>query len=220
MLMFGVENLKGMPWRKSVAIVLLCLPLGCVSGRSFWSYVIDEKVDKPLPQREVGEKDKPPLLTPYNVKVVYNDGQTETQVLIPVLSSGQQIVIDHQGQKRPAASALSLVPMPQTPMDRELEDRYLQEGNAVVKDAAPISIVKTHEQIRAHVIDGNFALALQYADKLLERYPNHLKTLQTKGSLLLKIGEKRAALEAYRKAQNIESDPQVEDQIRKLEQSL
>src|SRR5690606_36362999 len=121
---------------------------------------------------------------------------------------------------RPAGSALSVVPLPQTPMDRELEDRYLQEGNAVVKDAAPISIVKTHEQIRSHVLEGNYSLALQYADKLLERYPNHLKTLQMKGSLLLKIGEKRAALDTYRKAQTIQADPQVEDQIRKLEQSL
>src|SRR5690606_574855 len=109
---------------KLIAVSILCLPVGCVSGRSFWSYVIDEKVDKPLPKREEGTKDKPPLLTPYNVKVVYNDGATETQVLIPVLSSGQQIVIDHQGEKRPAASALSMVPLPQTPIDRELEDRY------------------------------------------------------------------------------------------------
>ena len=191
---------------------------GCVSGREFWSYVVEDEVSYPLPQREKGTPDKPAMLSPYNVKVVYNDGSAMTEVLIPILSSGQQILVDN-GSKD-AAPALALVPLPPTDADRSTEDAYVRSGQPIQPKAAAVSIVKTHELVRKLVREGNYALALQYADQVLKRYPNHAETLRMKGSLLLKIGERQAALDTYRKAEEVEPNPRVAAQIAELERGL
>jgi hypothetical protein len=196
----------------------LLFATGCVSGREFWSYVVDDNVSKPMPERETGERDKPAMLSPHNVKVVYNDGSTQTEVLIPVLSSGQQIVVDHRGRDNPPS--LALAPLPPTDADKTLDEAYIGSGNPIVTKSPPVSIVKTREMIRKMVREGNYSLALQYADQLLKRYPSHAETLRTKGSLLLKIGEREAALETYRKAEEIEPDPRVAKQISELEKQV
>lgn len=188
---------------------------GCNSTKEFWRYVVDKEVSKPLAERETGTVDTPRMLSPHNVKVVYNDGSTSTEVLIPVLSSGQQILIAHNGRASP--SALSVVPLPPGDADRALEDSYLESGKQVIRKESPVSIVKTQSRIQELVKEGNYSLALEYADKLLKRYPNHAKTLRTRGSLLLKIGEKTESIKAYQKAQDIEPDPRVEELIKKLE---
>ena len=71
--------------------------------------------------------------------------------------------------------------------------------------------------IRKFVKSGEYAVALQYADQILARYPNHVETLRTKGSLLLKMGERDAAVETYRKAEEIESNPRVREILNGLE---
>jgi tetratricopeptide (TPR) repeat protein len=192
--------------------------MGCGTTREFWRYVVEDDVSKTLPRREEGERDTPKALSPHNVKVVYNDGAVSTEVLIPILSSGQQILIDHKGRGNP--ESLRVVPVPPTSADKSVEDAYLQSGQPVVQKAAPVSIVKTHEKIRDLARQGQYELALQYADQLLARYPNHVKTLRTKGSLLLKIGEREAALKTYYRAQEIEPDAKVAEQISNLERQL
>jgi hypothetical protein len=188
---------------------------GCSSRKPFWTYVVEEDVSKPLPKREVGTKDDPKPISPHNVRVAYNDGGTLTEVWIPVLTSGQQIVIDHKSQGAP--SSLSLVPIPPSAADKTVEEAYVKSGQPIVQKEKPVSIVKGHEKIRGLVKEGNYELALEYCDQILARYPNHVKTLRTKGSLLLKMGETEAAIKTYSRAQEIEPDPRVEEQIRKLE---
>ena len=201
------------------SLLLTCvMQMSCNSTKEFWRYVVDKEVSKPLVEREKGAVDTPRMLSPHNVKVVYNDGSTSTEVLIPVLSSGQQILIAHNNKTSP--SALSVVPLPPGDADRALEDAYLESGKQVVRKEAPVSIVKTHARIQELVKEGNYSLALEFADQLLKRYPNHVKTLRTKGSLLLKIGEKAEAIKAYQKAQDIEPDARVEELIRKLESEI
>lgn len=201
---------------RTLLLLLYALALGaCNSTREFWRYVVDKEVSKPLAERETGTIDTPRMLSPHNVKVVYNDGSTSTEVLIPVLSSGQQIMIAHNDRTSP--SALSVVPLPPGDADRALEDSYLESGKQVIRKEAPVSIVKTQARIQELVKQGNYALALEYADQLLKRYPSHVKTLRTRGSLLLKMGEKPEAIKAYQKAQDIEPDPRVEELIKKLE---
>lgn len=190
----------------------------CSTGRSFWSYVVGGKVAKPLGERQQGEVAKPRMLSPHNVKVVYNDGSTSTEVLIPILSSGQQIVVDHDERKSP--ESLSVIAPPPTPADQAIEKNYINDGHQISSQAVPISILKTHEKMRELASSGNYYLALEYAQKLLQRYPNHVKTLRAKGSLYLKIGEKKAALESYYRAEEIESDPEVRAQIKNIEKSL
>ncbi len=189
---------------------------GCNSTREFWRYVVESDVEKPM--RQAGTEDAPRQLSPHNVKVVYNDGSTSTEVLIPVLSSGQQIVIDHKSRSSP--NALSVVPLPPSDADKSVEESYVKSGGPVSQKSPPVSLVKTHERIRELVKEGNYALALEFAEQLLKRYPNHAKTLRTKGSLLLQMGEREAALKTYQQAQEVEPDARVDEQIRALEKAL
>lgn len=198
-----------------IQIFGLWLLSSCNASKEFWQYVVEDEVAKPLPSRENGEEDAPRLLSPHNVRVVYSDGSSSTEVVIPVLTSGQQIVIDHKSRSKP--SSLSVVPLPPTHADEAIERTYIEDGHPVQPKSPPVSIVKTHERIRELVKEGSYGLALEFADQLLKRYPKHVKTLRTKGSLLLQLGERDAAIKAYREAQEIEPDGKVEEMIVKLE---
>ena len=198
------------------SIALICVALqSCVSGREFWTYVVDDSVSKPMPAREIGKKDAPPVYSQDNVRVVYTDGASQTEVYIPILTSGQQILIDQKSSASPAG--LAMVPYAPTPADKTLEDSYIKAGHPISEKAPPVSLVKTQEMIRKYIKTGDYAIALQHAEQILRRYPNHVETLRTKGSLLLKIGERDAALETYRKAQDIEPNAKVAEQIHILE---
>lgn len=203
-------------WLKLSLWLVITLQLSCASSKSFWRYIVEDEVEKPV--RPKGEVDLPRVMSPHNVKVVFNDGSASTEVLIPVLATGQQIVIDHRTLNAPRS--VSLTPLPPVPADKDLEESYLKAGHSIDTKKSPVSIVKTHEKIRQLVKEGNDAVALEYVEQLLARYPNHVKTLRTKGSLLLKMGEREAAIKAYLKAQEIEPDPRVEEQIQATQKSL
>jgi tetratricopeptide (TPR) repeat protein len=204
-----ISNSKVRLYLFSKLVFLLTL-ISCASGREFWNFVVEEPVQKPI-RREAGEVEAANPKNQQAVKVTYNDGSTSTQVEIPVLSSGQQIVIDHKG--RPSEKGIGLVPLPPVDSDKSLEDAYLSSGNGISQKAAPVSITKTRSEIQKLVKQGNYALALEYSTQLLQRYPNHAETLRTKGALLLKMGERNAALEAYEKAQETEFSSRVAKQI-------
>lgn len=201
--------------------IILCslnVVLGCTSGRPFQEFILGSPADKPLPEREVGTPDRAPLLSTHNVKVVYNDGSTMTEVIIPVLSSGQQIVIDHKD--RPSRMSLTAVPPAPAQADADLEQSYVRQGLRLSEDAQPVSMTKSHEIIRRLAKEGNYGLALEYVEVVLKRYPQHAQSLRTKGSLLLRMGEKEAALRAYEAAQEVEPDSRVEREILNIEKGL
>lgn len=200
---------------KIIQTLVICIALiGCSSRKPFWSYVVEGKVEKPL-EREQGEKIMPRALSPHNVKVAFNDGATRTEVLIPVLVSGQQIIIDHRKTNSP--TALSAVPEPPTEADKTIEDSYVKSGGAIKKQAVPISISKTLQKVRNLFAEGQYSLALESSQQILDRYPNHVQTLRAKGSILLKMGEKEAAYDTYTKAQELEFDPRVETILKNLD---
>ena len=203
---------------KTNALVLLLLvvgTVGCASGREFWTYVVQPPVDKPV-TRETGTAIGEPQ-SPHVIRVAYSDGGTSTEVQVPVLATGQQVVIDQKG--RPAKDALNLAPLAPAAADKSLEDSYLKSGRTVDQKAAAVSIVKTNAMVKKLVKQGNLSLALEYVDQLLQKYPQHVETLRAKGSLLLRMGEREAALEAYRTAQEIEPNAQVRKQIDEIERT-
>ncbi|MBP6218316.1 MAG: hypothetical protein KA436_07000 [Oligoflexales bacterium] len=203
---------------RHVFILIFISCTGCSFQSPFWARLVNSNVEKPLSKRETGTEDAPRLISPHNIKVVYNDGKQSTEVLVPILSSGQRVVIDHRNQAVP--TDLRLSPLPPTAADKGLEDAYSKEGKAINRKGKPVSILASHEKIKSLADSGNYELALQYAEQVLERYPNHVQTLRAKGSLLLKIGELKASLEAYSKSQELEFDKRVADQIKKIEKMM
>lgn len=196
-------------------IGLLIATSGCASGREFWTYVVQPPVDKPV-SRETGTAIGEPA-SPHVIRVAYSDGGTSTEVQVPVLATGQQVVIDQKG--RPAKDALNLAPLAPAAADKSLEETYLKNGRAVNQKAAPVSIVKTNATVKKLVKQGNLSLALEYVDQLLQKYPQHVESLRVKGSILVRMGEREAALEAYRTAQEIEPNAQVKRQIDEMERA-
>jgi hypothetical protein len=207
--------------RLCFAILTLWL-VGCASGREFWTYVVEPPVEKTTIKREKGTPIEPiTSQTPNSahvIRVTYSDGSTSTDIQVPVINTGQQVIIDQKG--RSAMSSVNLVPLAPTSADKALEESYVKSGNPVVQKSQPVSIVKTQAMIKKLVKQGNYSLALEYVDQLLQRYPQHVESLRAKGSILLKMGEREAALEAYRKAQELEPTPQVRKQIESLEKML
>ena len=113
--------------------LILAIMIGdsCSSRKPFWTYVVEDDVGKPLPKREGGAKDDPKPISPHNIRVAYNDGGTLTEVWIPVLTSGQQIIIDHKSQGAP--SSLALVPIPPAQADKTVEEAYVKSGQPIVQ---------------------------------------------------------------------------------------
>jgi hypothetical protein len=201
----------------SLAVGVALVLSGCASGREFWTYVVEPPVEKPI-AREQGTTPSPGVVSPHTIRVSYSDGGTATDVQIPVLNSGQQIVIDHKN--RAASEAVHLAPLAPASADKSVEEAYVRSGKSVSQKAQPVSITKTQGLVKKLVKQGNLSLALEYVEQLLQRYPQHVESLRTKGSILLKMGEREAALESYRKAEEIEPDTQVRSQIQELEKGL
>lgn len=204
------------PLLASISSVVAVCGLGCASGREFWTYVVEPPVEKTLAREKGTPADA--VASPHVIKVAYSDGSTSTEVQVPVLSSGQQVIVDHKG--RSAQESIGLVPLPPAASDKALEESYLRGGRPITAKAAPVSITKTRAMVNKLVKQGNLSLALEYVEQLLQRYPQHVESLRTKGSILMKMGEREAALETYRRAEEIESDPQVRRQVQELEKAL
>ncbi|MCA9561175.1 MAG: hypothetical protein KC583_21650, partial [Myxococcales bacterium] len=77
-------------------LTLLLLVLAGCSARSYTHYLIE-----PAPKKNPALLEEGTLLRPFGfgsttvMKVTWNDGQVLTEVQIPLLASGQRIVIEH-----------------------------------------------------------------------------------------------------------------------------
>ena len=151
--------------------------------------------------------------------VRWNDGGTLTEVSIPLLASGQRIVIEHA----PGTGAVEripstrLVPPPPTTADATLEEAYRDRGLRVNPDAAAVSLSAARTHMQAAITEGNYQLGLEWCQLVLDRYPSHPETLRAKGSLLLLMGERDKAIEVYEAAEEVESDPEVRRQLDTLQ---
>ncbi len=179
--------------------------------------VIDEALvdqgETPLP-REQGTGDR-------TIKARWNDGKTYTEVEIPVLSSGQRIVIEHEAKpadmKKRGPEPVLPAPSVSDSSHFLMLNAYLAKGLTENTKAPEVSLsqarIKLDEAVRAR----NYSLALAIVEKVLNRYPSHPEFLRAKGSVLLLLGEKEKALESYETAQDIEFDPSVERKLRELD---
>jgi tetratricopeptide (TPR) repeat protein len=151
--------------------------------------------------------------------VRWNDGDVITEVQIPMLASGQRIVIEHTASATPIETipATRLVPPPPSVADKSLDEAYRQRGLAVNPEAPEVSISKGRTLMQEAINTGNFQLALEWCELVLARYPSHPETLRAKGSILLMLGEREKAIEVYEAVEEIESDPAVRKKLEELQ---
>ena len=193
---------------------------GC-SARNYTHYLIEPAAaTNPALEEEEGTQLRPFAFgstTAMNVR--WNDGNVITEVQIPMLASGQRIVIEHTPSTTGVETipATRLVPPPPSAGDKTLDDAYRERGLRVNPEAPEVSISQARTRMQHALADGNYQLALEFCELVLARYPSHPETLRAKGSILLMLGEREKAIEVYEMVEEIESDPTVRKKLEELQ---
>jgi hypothetical protein len=202
-------------------VLALVVPLLlCCASRNYTYYLTE-----PPPQKHPALKEEGTLARPFGfgsttvMKVRWNDGNVITEVDVPMVATGQRIVIEHGGVTGDVKTipSTSLVPPPPTPADQSLIEAYKSRGLRVDDSAPEISIVRVRGLMQDAIKAGNYSLALEWADLVLQRYKSHPEFLRAKASLLLMMGEREKAIEIYEKVEAIESDPAVRKKLEELQ---
>ncbi|MCB9797228.1 MAG: tetratricopeptide repeat protein [Alphaproteobacteria bacterium] len=197
------------------------LLLGGCATRGYTHYLIE-----PAPETNPAfEEEEGTQLRPFGfgsttaMTVSWNDGDVITEVQIPMLTSGQRIVVEHStsGTDVETLPATRLVPPPPTVADATLDEAYRQRGLRVNPEAPEISISRARAQMHSALVAGNYDLAFEWCELILARYPSHPETLRAKGSILLMLGEREQAIETWEAVEEIESDPAVRKQLEALQ---
>ena len=199
---------------------LVALSGSACTARNYTYYLVDPPAPKHQALKEEGT-----LIRPFGfgsttvMKVRWNDGKTITEVDVPMLASGQRIVIEHGAGSKDVKTipASRLVPPPPTPADNALIEAYRARGLRV-DDAAPeVSITRARALMQEATKAGNYALALEWCETVLQRYKSHPEFLRAKASLLLMVGEREKAIEVYEQVESIESEPAVRKKLEELQ---
>ncbi|MCC7074686.1 MAG: hypothetical protein IT383_25480 [Deltaproteobacteria bacterium] len=194
---------------------------GCAS-RTYTYYLVDPEQPRNEALKEEGTLTRPFAFGSTTVmKVRWNDGNLITEVDIPMVSSGQRIVIEHApgSSELKTIPASRVVPPPPTVADKSLVEAYRARGLNINEDAPEVSIVRARALVRQATEGGNYALALEWVETVLARYPSHPEFLRAKASLLLMMGERAKAIEIYEYVEGIESDPAVRKKLEELRKS-
>lgn len=199
---------------------LLWLAAGGCASRNYTHYLIEPA---PAVNEALVEEDGTDL-RPFGfgsttaLHVRWNDGDVITEVDIPLLASGQRVIVAHTPQTTgvPVIPATRLVPPPPTAADESLDAAYRARGLAVNPEAPEVSLTRARSAMQGALATGNYALALEWASLVLARYPAHPETMRAKGSILVLLGERDAAIEVYEAVEEIESDPAVREQLEAL----
>ncbi len=201
-----------------IAFALLCS--GCAT-KNYTHYLIEPSpaVD-PVFEEEEGTQLRPFAFgSTTAMKVSWNDGGLITEVEIPMLASGQRIVIEHTERATDVTTipATRLVPPPPGPADKTLDEAYRERGLRVNPEASEVSLTGARTRMQTALVEGNYQMALEWAELVLSRYPSHPETLRAKGSILLLMGEREKAIEVYEAVEEIESDPVVRKKLEELQ---
>ena len=201
-------------------LLLVALQL-CCAPRNYTYYLVD-----PAPQKHPALKEDPGALTrPFGfgtttvMKVRWNDGNVITEVEVSMLASGQRIVVEHgagSGEVK-TIPATRVVPPPPTRADDSLIEAYRARGLRVDESAPEVSISRARTLMQDATKAGNYHLALEWCETVLQRYKSHPEFLRAKASLLLMMGERDKAVEIYEQVEAIETDPAVRKKLEELQ---
>jgi hypothetical protein len=198
----------------------LLLSSGC-AARNYTHYLIEPApATSPVLVDEEGTQRRPMAFgSTTAMKVSWNDGTVITEVEIPMLASGQRIVIEHTASATDVETipATRLVPPPPSMADGTLDAAYRERGLQVNPDAPEVSITRGRTLMQEALSAGNYQLALEWCELVLARYPSHPETLRAKGSILLMLGEREKAIEVYETVEEIETDPAVRRKLEELQ---
>ncbi len=203
-----------------VSVLLVSVWASACAPRNYTYYLIDPPPKKPSVLKEDGT-----LIRPFGfgsstvMKVRWNDGKTMTEIDVPMLATGQRVVIEHGAGSSEVKTvpATSLVLPPPSPADATLIEAYRARGLKVDDSKPEVSLVRVRALMQEATKEGNYPLALEWCETVLQRYKSHPEFLRAKASLLLMMAEREKAIEVYEQAEAIESDPAVRKKLEELQ---
>lgn len=203
-------------------LAALLLSTGCAT-HNYTHYLIEPAPKtNPALEEEEGTQLRPMGFgSTTAMKVSWNDGTLLTEVEIPLLASGQRIVIEHTAGTTGVETipATRLIPPPPTLADATLDAAYRERGLRVNPEAPELSLTGARTRMQEALAQGNYQLALEWCALVLARYPSHPETLRAQGSILLMLGERQKAIEVYEAVEEIESDPSVRKKLEELQRA-
>jgi tetratricopeptide (TPR) repeat protein len=204
----------------TVPLLFFALMSGCAS-RNYTHYLIEPApATNPALEEEEGTQLRPFAFgSTTSMNVRWNDGNVITEVQIPMLASGQRIIIEHTASATDVETipATRLVPPAPTLADKTLDDAYRERGLRVNPESPEVSLSRGRNLMQDAIREGNYELALEWCELVLARYPAHPETLRAKGSILTLLGEREKAIEVYEEVEEIESDPAVRARLEELQ---
>lgn len=200
------------------ALILAVLP--ACAAHNYTYYLIE-----PPPKKHPALKEDGTLTRPFGhgsttaMKVRWNDGNLITEVDVPMMATGQRVVIEHGAGSSDVKTipATRVVPPPPTRADDSLVEAYRSRGLQIDESAPEVSITRARTLMQEAIKGGNYHLALEWAETVLQRYKSHPEFLRAKASLLLMMGEREKAIEIYEQVEAIESDPAVRKKLEELQ---
>ena len=194
--------------------------LAACAARNYTYYLLD-----PPPQKHPALKEEGTLARPFGfgsttvMKVRWNDGNVITEVDVPMLTTGQRVVIEHGAASSSVKTipASRVVPPPPGRADTSLIEAYRSRGLRIDESAPEVSLTRARTLMQEAIKEGNYQMALEWCETVLARYKSHPEFLRAKTSLLLMMGERDKAIEIYELAEGIESDPAVRKKLEELQ---
>jgi tetratricopeptide (TPR) repeat protein len=210
------------PHRLPVTMLALALPLfSACAARNYTYYLLDPPLQKhPALTNQEGTLTRPFGFGSTTVmKVRWNDGNLITEVDVPVLTTGQRIVIEHGAGNSNVKTipVTRVVPPPPNRADTALIEAYRSRGLRIDEGAPEVSITRARTLMQDAIKGGNYQMALEWCETVLQRYKSHPEFLRAKASLLLMMGERDKAIEIYELAEAVESDPAVRKKLEELQ---
>jgi tetratricopeptide (TPR) repeat protein len=206
---------------RSLALWLALPLLGACASRNYTYYLLDPPLQKhPALGNQEGTLARPFGFGSTTVmKVRWNDGTLITEVDVPVLTTGQRIVIEHGAGNSNVKTipATRVVPPPPGRADTALIEAYRSRGLRIDESAPEVSITRARTLMQEAIKGGNYQMALEWCETVLQRYKSHPEFLRAKASLLLMMGERDKAVEIYEQAEAVESDPAVRKKLEELQ---
>lgn len=208
--------------KRTLVLVLCCTWGAACAPRNYTYYLVDAPSKKPTTLKEDGT-----LIRPFGfgsttvMKVRWNDGKTMTEIDVPMLATGQRVVIEHgAGSSEVKTIPVSrMVPPTPTAADATLIEAYRARGLKVDESAPEVSLSRVRALMQEATKEGNYALALEWCETVLQRFKSHPEFLRAKASLLLMMSEREKAIEVYEQAEAIESDPSVRKKLEELQRT-
>lgn len=156
------------------------------------------------------ENARKPAALPYVIKM--SDGRNTWQIEIPggegspAFEASIPIRID--------ASNAALPDLPATEADREIIGSKRAVGEKVVAEidaanAQPPSYLRTLDQVAQLYRQKQFELALVQLVRLERVFPDDLRILKMKGTLLSKVGRRSEARDVWERAMSLDPNDQV-----------